>query len=77
MRNHRYIIECRDSAGNLDFTGRQPENVFGMGAIKGMDDDAIAKAVWREDPDATLDGASLLDWPSLIDPRWRARRKTW
>jgi hypothetical protein len=58
-------------------TGTQPEHVFGMGAIQGLTDDAIAKVVYRQCPDATLTGGTIAAWPSMIDARFRARPKTW
>jgi hypothetical protein len=71
-----YVIECRGMAG-LDFTGRQPEQVFGDGAIKGIDTDDMAKIIFRHVPDAVLTGEDVSRWPSLVDPRWVARRRTW
>lgn len=76
MTRNLYVIECR-TEGALDFTGAQPESVFGMAAITGIDDDAMANAVWRHKPDAVLDGRAVCAWPQLIDPRCVARIKTW
>lgn len=82
MKEHNmeklYIIEARDSAGKLllgDYP--QPESVFGMKAITGMDDWQMSRVVFSRVPDATLDGGNIPSWPSLIDPNWKARRKTW
>lgn len=73
----KWIIECRTLNGSLDFSGRQPESVFGLAAITGIDEDAMAKAVWRHAPEAVLEGGNLPIWPAFVDPRWIARRKTW
>lgn len=76
--NTRYVIECRDVLGNLDFTGRQPEHVFGMDAITGITEDRMAKVVFAHCGDhVTLDGRFVTDWPALIDGRWTCRKKTW
>ena len=75
-RDDLYIIEARN-AGQLDLTGPQPETVFGRGAIVGMTEDRIAKAIYQLKPEATLTGDRIPYWPSLIDPRWVAREKTW
>lgn len=72
-----YVIECRNPDGKLDFSGRQPEEVFGRQAITGIDTDAMAKTVWRHAPEAVMTGDSVSLWPRAVDPRWTARRKTW
>lgn len=72
-----YIIECRHPDGSLDFKGPQPENYFGDGAIRGMTEDHIAKAIFRTKPAAIFDGRNVALWPRQIDPRWTARQKTW
>lgn len=33
----RYVIECRTPEGSLDFSGPQPEDVFGPGAYGGIE----------------------------------------
>lgn len=73
----RYVIECRDSSGKLDFSGVQPESAFGIAAITGIGEDEMAKIVFRLSADATLTGENIEGWPSFVDPRWRARVKTW
>jgi hypothetical protein len=73
----KWIIEARYASGRLDLTAPQPETVFGMGAIHGMTEDAIAHIVYEHVPGAVLTGDRIAQWPSLIDPRWVARRKTW
>lgn len=77
MRDDLWIIECRSPNGSLDFTGAQPEAVFGAGAITGMTSDAMAKTIFRAHPDAVLTGDSIALWPHVIDSRFTARRKTW
>jgi hypothetical protein len=77
MKNDRYVIECRDSRGQLDFTVPQPENVFGLEAITGITEDAMAKKIFSRKPEATLQGDSIATWPALLDPRWKARLRTW
>lgn len=72
-----YVIECRKPDGSLDFSGRQPERFFGNAAITGISENAMAKAVFRFKPDATMDGRHIARWPSIIDPRFIARQKTW
>ena len=71
-----YIIEARVN-GALDFADPQPESVFGMGAITGIDEDAMAKRIFNKVPEAALTGGTVSQWPTFIDPRWVARRKTW
>lgn len=74
----RYVIECRDPAGNLDFTGPQPESVFGLAAIQGISEAQMAEVVYSRLPDwVVLRGEHVAKWPSLVDSRWIARRKYW
>ena len=75
-RYTQYVIECRDDTGALDFTGKQPEQAFGLGAITGISEDEMASIVWRYAPDAGLNG-NVSAWPTFVDPRFRARVKTW
>lgn len=72
-----YVIERRYHDGQLDLAESQPESVFGMPAITGIDSNAMAKAIFRRIPDAVLTGDSVAVWPALIDSRWIARVKTW
>ena len=76
-RQPLWVIDCRDKDGKADFTEPQPESWFGDAAIKGITEDAMAKAVFRKNPDACLRGDAITSWPSYVDPRWRARVKTW
>jgi hypothetical protein len=79
MANEKYIIECRKDDGTLDFSGVQPEQVFGHGAIGGMTDDEMAKVVFRKCPDlkdGAMHGRNIALWPSFVDSRFVARRKT-
>ena len=74
----KWIIESRDENGQLILGNTpQPESVFGNGAIQGMSEDSMAKIIFRKIPNATLDGGSIALWPSLINPNWKARVKTW
>ena len=81
----RYVIECRTPDGKLDFAAPQPESVFGMGAINGISADDMAMQLWQFiplPPGATdqlfpMDGREVERWPSIADPRWSARIKTW
>jgi len=75
--NELYVIECRKPDGSLDFAAPQPESVFGMRAINGISEDAMAKIVYRRCPNAVLTGTNIPSWPANVDPRWHARRKTW
>jgi hypothetical protein len=77
MKGDRYIIECRDPRGRLDFARPQPEDVFGLRAITGITEDDLAKAIFAKLPQACLDGGRIPSWPMLLDLRWTARRKTW
>lgn len=77
MRRDLYVIECRDNTGKLDFTEPQPDQVFGMGAITGISENEMASVIFRKLPDAVLTGECVSLWPSLFDPRFTARRKTW
>ena len=72
-----WIVECRDTTGALDFVAPQPESVFGLASITGMTEDAMASVVFRHAPDASLRGDNMQLWPTFVDPRWTARRKTW
>lgn len=76
-RHQRYVIDCRKPDGTLDFSPPQPEDIFGMGAITGISDDAIARRIFRDHPDASLRGDSISQWPRLMDPRFSARAKYW
>lgn len=76
MRN-LYIIEARTPDGSLDLSGPQPESVFGVRAIVGMNDWDMSRVIYQKLPDAVLRGDNILHWPSLIDSRWVARHKTW
>ena len=73
----KYVIEARLSNGHLTFVDPQPESVFGLAAINGIDADTMAKIIFRHKPDAVLTGDKIPWWPSVLDPRWIAREKTW
>jgi len=75
--NRSYVIEKRQPDGSLDFSHPQPEDVFGLPAIVGISEQAIARTVFARQPDAVLTGDSISRWPSLIDPRFVARVKYW
>lgn len=77
MTIERYIIERRKENGALTLEGVQPEDVFGMAAIMGITEDAMAKIVWRYTPDAALTGENIAKWPTFIHSEFVARRKTW
>jgi len=75
-----YIIEKRKDDGSLDFSGKQPEQVFGHGAIGGMTVDDMAQRIFRLLPDlkkGSLHGMNIPSWPSFVDDHFVARRKTW
>lgn len=80
-----YVIECRKPDGTLDFSGAQPESVFGQRAVTGMDADSIADVVFAtfhriqktQDLPIPMHGGNIPDWPKNIDQRWSAREKTW
>jgi hypothetical protein len=72
-----WIIEARNADGSLKLDGPQPHEFFGMGAIHGIDDNAMARPIFRKIPDASLQGDRISTWPSLINPHWKARVKTW
>jgi hypothetical protein len=72
-----WIIEKRDDNGALVFTAPQPEDIFGMGAIHGMTDHAMATVIHHYDSAVELDGRTIATWPTTIDPYFRARIKTW
>jgi len=77
MPEERYVIEKRSPNGVLLFDGIQPEEVFGFAAIRGITADQMAKIVFRNVPDAVLDGRFVSHWPAKIDSNFVARRKTW
>jgi len=80
MKGEKWIIEARNPDGSLDLGSLQPEVVFGAKAITGMTADQIASAIYRFFGDSwspMLSGTEVETWPSYIDRRWTARRKTW
>jgi len=77
MRTDLWIIERRDETGQLLLNDPQPETYFGGGAITGITEDALAKAVFRNFPEALMDGRHIPTWPSIVHPEFIARRKTW
>lgn len=72
----KWIIEARVD-GRIVHESPQPEDVFGPAAFRGITEDQIAKVVFRLRPEAVLDGREIHLWPSNIDKRFVARRKTW
>lgn len=73
-----YVIEARDAEGRLDFGKPQPENIFGICAVTGIDADTMAKRIYAIcDDSVTLRGDQVARWPSFVDPRFTARVKTW
>lgn len=77
MRNDKWVIEARDSAGKLLFDVAQPESFFGLCAIQGITEDQMAQAIFRKVPDAVMLGTNIPAWPKLVNAAWSARRKTW
>lgn len=79
MAERIWIIESRNADGVLDFAEPQPESVFGMLAITGITENEMAQRIWAtvEVGAHSLHGMNIPVWPSFIDPRWKARRKTW
>jgi hypothetical protein len=73
----QYVIEKRNADGSLDLSGLQPEKVFGLGAIQGISEDAIAKVIFAKVPDASLHGTNIPLWATAIDPKFVIRKKTW
>lgn len=74
-----YVIEARNEDGSLNFDRDKlrVDEVFGRKAITGITEDRIAEVVWRHEPDAVLDGRSLLRWATKVDPRFQTRKKYW
>lgn len=74
-----WIIEARNPDGSLNFEAPRPNDIFGEGAIHGMTDWDMSRVVLRVKPDefGRLQGTNIPQWPSFIDPRFSARRKTW
>jgi len=72
-----WIIEKRHPDGILDFSEPQPESVFGMAAITGISSEKMARAIYRSATDPVLSGDRIAAWPSVLQPNWIARRKTW
>ena len=72
-----WVIDCRTPDGMLDFTGFQPEDVFGVKAITGLTDWEMSRVIFARFPDAGLAGGEIPLWPKAFDKRWIARRKTW
>jgi hypothetical protein len=77
MSNDTWIIERRDENGKLVFDSPQPGMYFGMGAGRGMSNDAMAKVIFRHSKDAVLDGRFIHQWPAVIHPQFVARIKNW
>jgi hypothetical protein len=76
-----FIIEARDENGNLLLYSDgvpQPEEVFGMSAIRGMTDWTMSRVVLRELPElfSFLAGDCIPLWPKMFHPTWIAREKT-
>lgn len=78
MRTGRelYVIEKRGRDGCLDFSAPQPEDFFGLAAITGVSEDAMAKVVYRHCPDVVLCGTNM-QWAANINPGFHTRLKTW
>ena len=77
MRRDLYVIEARMPDGMLDLRGLQPYEVFGIGALRGISKDQMAKVIWRHCPDAVLTGDTVPLWPRYLNRQWTARPKTW
>ena len=77
MRRDVYIIEARDTNGKLNLKCEQPENFFGKSAIKRISANEMARIIFREVPKAILDGQNIHAWPSIVNPIWKARKRTW
>lgn len=69
--NTKYVVEARDSAGNLKFDCPQPP-------VRDWDEDDLAAAAWKANPEAELHGQRLLMWMSdHVNEFWQTRVKTW
>lgn len=78
MREELYIIEARDNQGNLLLDDcSQPESVFGIKAIQGINIETMSKIIFAKNPNAVLTGDNIINWPKVINPNWIARKKTW
>jgi hypothetical protein len=77
MNKRLYVIEARHADGTLALEVRQPESVFGIRAIHGMDEDEMAKCIFARVPGAILTGDTVDVWPRLVNGLWTARVKTW
>ncbi len=73
----KWIIEARDEQGQLVFSCPQPEEWFTSLAIMGINEDQMARMIFRKLPDANLVGDNIPNWPRLLNPLWVARKKTW
>lgn len=76
-RFDKYVIESRDEHGVLKLDGPQPESFFGKKAISGITEDEMAKVIFHYQPNAVLSGMNIPEWPTQLNPAFRARRKTW
>lgn len=72
-----WIIEARNDDGSLDLNCEQPTTVFGKRAITGMSDWEMSRVIYARDNKVVLCGDSIAKWPSSINPKWKARVKTW
>lgn len=72
-----YVIEARTGTGELDLTGKQPADYFGLKAYQGITDWEMSRIIYAKFPDALLTGDSIPTWPQVFDTRFAARQKTW
>ena len=76
----KYVIESRDESGTILLSGPQPRELFGNAAIDGINEDAMARIIYRKvgpEPKILLTGMNVRDWPRNIHPTWVARVKYW
>lgn len=72
MHHNRYVVECRNPDGSLNFDDPQPP------FQESWTEDDLANLARNHNPDALLLGMNVLTWVSdNCDPRWKTRPKTW
>ena len=75
--NKIYVIEPRDEQGHLLLDCPEPYTIFGTEAIHGITLEKIANIVYRQHPEALLQGTNIPNWAKCFNKNWVVREKTW
>lgn len=77
MNTNIWIVEAREPDGTLDLRTSQPDAVFGTECYAGITEERMANAVFAYSPLSKLEGSDIAHWPTILHPKWIARRRTW